>query len=644
VLSTLLHFTENTECFILPGIPCDSQRLIYTGIQLWDDRTVAHYNIQPGSDLHLVLRLRGQGDSLDNHIANILIDGVCNLYQVAPPSLIQVVVDGRKRDKPPFVYNICRFEVFRDPGSEKVRGTFTYNNATRTASFVPTESLSYRSMYRMELNCTAGFHTLNDTKYFSTMPEPTTRLVLSRPAANHTLIAACNTRNVGALARLRDLVATEFRLDVNTVTAMFQLLPAGILVPLVSDGAVIMLLPMSIVLVQCAGDPDAVSILPGSATVVDVPEIPGVVSNIGREDLTFDATLSDGSFATVHEGTWLGAKVAIKSLKSFRDERTMYVLNAELDVMSTLRHPRVVKLLALCRSWNPGEGTSALVLEYMDQSSLFNTLHRPGNRRSLTLKQKLRICVDVCAGMRFFHDHGIIHRDLMSANVLLDAGGRAKVSNFSFSGFYSTRINHTARITEWAAPEVLIGEAFGNSADVYSFGVVMWELFTERIPWEGKTIVELIRLVGNQQRTLTSTPTTLVAANSGSSSSAAVSALPTEMSIALLDVLNSCFEDADERPTFSVLHEILHELLITGTERAANSTQTTMPPAFQCPITTAIMVDPVICLDGYTYDRPAIESWLQQSDRSPMTNAVLPNRLLMPNVALRNVIRGFQTG
>ena len=49
------------------------------------------------------------------------------------------------------------------------------------------------------------------------------------------------------------------------------------------------------------------------------------------------------------------------------------------------------------------------------------------------------------------------------------------------------------------------------------------------------------------------------------------------------------------------------------------------PPSFFCPITQEVMVDPVMCADGHTYERHAIERWLQEHRTSPKTNAMLPN-------------------
>jgi hypothetical protein len=63
--------------------------------------------------------------------------------------------------------------------------------------------------------------------------------------------------------------------------------------------------------------------------------------------------------------------------------------------------------------------------------------------------------------------------------------------------------------------------------------------------------------------------------------------------------------------------------------------------AFACPITREIMDDPVICSDGHTYERVAIEQWLRSNSRSPKTNQHLSSRVLIPNYAMRQAIESM---
>jgi hypothetical protein len=63
---------------------------------------------------------------------------------------------------------------------------------------------------------------------------------------------------------------------------------------------------------------------------------------------------------------------------------------------------------------------------------------------------------------------------------------------------------------------------------------------------------------------------------------------------------------------------------------------------FICPITLAIMKDPVICSDSHTYERSAIETWLSKNSHSPITREIITNNILIPNIALRNIIQEFK--
>ena len=67
------------------------------------------------------------------------------------------------------------------------------------------------------------------------------------------------------------------------------------------------------------------------------------------------------------------------------------------------------------------------------------------------------------------------------------------------------------------------------------------------------------------------------------------------------------------------------------------------PSSFLCPITHAIMKDPVICSDGQSYEKEAIKTWLRNHDTSPLTNVRLANKdLIIPNLALRNSIQEWK--
>ncbi|KAH3731811.1 Serine/threonine-protein kinase STY46 [Pelomyxa schiedti] len=128
-----------------------------------------------------------------------------------------------------------------------------------------------------------------------------------------------------------------------------------------------------------------------------------------------------------------------------------------------------------------------LVLEYMAGGSLEDVLH--GTKRG---KQQLpsvnAIAKCIAEGMKFLHSQSpqIIHRDLTSANILLDQNGTPKIADFGISRFKVEVGDQTMTYIgnpRWRAPEVTRGERYSSKVDVYSFGLILWELITGKLPF-----------------------------------------------------------------------------------------------------------------------------------------------------------------
>jgi len=128
-----------------------------------------------------------------------------------------------------------------------------------------------------------------------------------------------------------------------------------------------------------------------------------------------------------------------------------------------------------------------LVTEYMSNGDLRNYL-RETNSSSFSWKQKITCALNVSEGLTCIHSlvPKIIHRDLKSANVLLDDKLHAKITDFGVSR-ETTDATMTAGIGtyRWMAPEVLTGEHYTESADIFSLGAIFSELDTHRIPYAG---------------------------------------------------------------------------------------------------------------------------------------------------------------
>ena len=142
----------------------------------------------------------------------------------------------------------------------------------------------------------------------------------------------------------------------------------------------------------------------------------------------------------------------------------------EMRILSQLRHPCIVTVMGAVL--HPGEGP-LLVMEYMDRGSLRELLSN--QTFPLDPEQTLPLIRDILQGLRFLHaatPNPIIHGDVKSANVLVDANFRAKIADFGLSA--SGRARLMVGTPFWMAPELLQGGCISTQSDVYAFGVLLW--------------------------------------------------------------------------------------------------------------------------------------------------------------------------
>ncbi|XP_052191130.1 serine/threonine receptor-like kinase NFP [Diospyros lotus] len=182
---------------------------------------------------------------------------------------------------------------------------------------------------------------------------------------------------------------------------------------------------------------------------------------------------------SVYKGCIDGGVYAIKKMNWNASE--------ELKILQKVNHGNLVKLEGFCI--DPEEEAKCYVVyEFVENGSLHSWLHeRKG--AGLSWKTRLRIAVDVANGLQYIHEHTrpqVVHKDIKTCNILLDATMRAKIANFGLAKSGCNAATASIVGTQgYSAPEYLAGGEVSAKTDVFAFGVVLLELVSGREAADG---------------------------------------------------------------------------------------------------------------------------------------------------------------
>ncbi|PRP85196.1 TK/FER protein kinase [Planoprotostelium fungivorum] len=206
--------------------------------------------------------------------------------------------------------------------------------------------------------------------------------------------------------------------------------------------------------------------------------------------------IGSGAFGIVFSAQWRGIKVAVKQVKAeYVDEKQVKEFLHEVAVMQNLRpHPHVVLFMGITVPPSP----LSIITEYCGGGSLLSYLRK--NDGSVTNEQKMSFIMQIAQGMLHLHMEKIIHRDLAARNILLTSHLDAKVADFGMSRQQVDDVQTTSTDigpVRWMAPEAMKMRNYSNKTDgelvpvltsltsaVYSFGVLVWEIVTNKEPYE----------------------------------------------------------------------------------------------------------------------------------------------------------------
>ncbi|ESO07211.1 hypothetical protein HELRODRAFT_186886 [Helobdella robusta] len=262
---------------------------------------------------------------------------------------------------------------------------------------------------------------------------------------------------------------------------------------------------------------------------------------IDRRTLTKIEILGSGNFGEVWRGTWNSTRqVAIKLMKPGTMDKTTFL--EEAAVMKKLRHPKLVRLYAVCSTEEP----IYIVMEYIPHGCLQKYLKKDGGKK-LTEPVLIDFAAQIASGMQYVESKCIIHRDLAARNVLVADNNMLKIADFGLSK--SLKDNSIYVFKEgskfpikWTAIEAITSQNFSIKSDVWSFGILLVELVTYgNTPYPGMTAAEVqLKLQGAFRHPK-----------------------PPGCSDELYEIMLQCWHaNPQKRPTFDSLFHILDDFII----------------------------------------------------------------------------------
>nr|XP_043611743.1 uncharacterized protein LOC122583402 [Erigeron canadensis] len=181
--------------------------------------------------------------------------------------------------------------------------------------------------------------------------------------------------------------------------------------------------------------------------------------------------------------------VAIKRILDAKGKKGFY---AEIEILTNCKHQNVISLLGFCDE----DPHMILVYELVSNGSLDDYLESTTNYINLTWGQRIHICLDIARGLNYLHTKTknkptIVHRDIKSANILLDNSWNAKIADFGLSKLHpmnqissTFKTNHLAGTEVYMDPEYKETGKLKKESDIYSFGIVLFEIMCGRLAYD----------------------------------------------------------------------------------------------------------------------------------------------------------------
>jgi tRNA A-37 threonylcarbamoyl transferase component Bud32 len=211
--------------------------------------------------------------------------------------------------------------------------------------------------------------------------------------------------------------------------------------------------------------------------------------NVGK--YVISEIIGRGGWSIVYKGAHRGLNlpVAIKMLKHDMAMDTDFSekFRREAKTIAKLNHENIVKVYDIEELYR----TIFIIMEHLEGVSLDRILEK---MPKLSLSRALHILSQVCAGLSYAHEQGIVHQDIKPANIFVQPDDQVKIVDFGLACSPGTMDCGLRGTILYSAPEAIEGESVDERTDIYSLGITAFEMITGQRPYPEDDITKILDL------------------------------------------------------------------------------------------------------------------------------------------------------
>ena len=221
------------------------------------------------------------------------------------------------------------------------------------------------------------------------------------------------------------------------------------------------------------------------------------LQTVGRYEIIGE--LGRGAMGVVYKANdpTIGRTVALKTMRldvhGLDTGEMVRRFKNEARAAGLLNHPNIVTI------YDAGEheGIFYIAMEFIEGTTLHELLQQ---KRILDAGEVVQLSREICRGLDYAHAHGIVHRDVKPANIMITARGAVKIMDFGIAkaGGSMTSTGQVLGTPNYMSPEHVKGRSLDGRSDLFSFGVILYEMLTGEKPFVGQNVTTIIYKIVNE--------------------------------------------------------------------------------------------------------------------------------------------------